>query len=205
MGLRRAGGAAQGSRGGREPPCTSMGCGVRPCKGTGSNWALGRLGEDRRWYCSRGHPCRCPRTMVALPFLPPLSCPPVCPHPCGERASRLSPRGRMRGSRHRPRMAGQPAERKRILMVFVWKILVGRRKGRVALFLTRAGCQLCKKMATVVRAVVLRQGWLALKPNVSHENKRPAVPAPRWPSGLSAQVCMDVLSQKVQPAQALPM
>lgn len=181
-----------------------MGCGVRPCKGTGSNWSSGRLGEDRRRYCSRGHPCRCPRTMVALPFLPPLSCPPVCPHPCGERACRLSPRGRIRGSRHRPRMAGHPAERKRILTVFAWRILVGRRKGRVALFLTRASCQLCKKMATVVRAMVLCQGRLALKPSVSHENKRPAVPAPHRPSGLSAQICMDVLSQKVQPAQALP-
>lgn len=78
-----------------------------------------------------------------------LLSPPVCPHPCGEHASRLSPCGGVRGSWHHPHMAGQMVERKRILMVFARRILVCRRKGRVASFLTRTGHQLCREMATV--------------------------------------------------------
>lgn len=77
--------------------------------------------------------------------------------------------------------------------------LHGGRKGRAALFLTQAGCQLCREM---VRAVASCWGWLALKPTMSHKNKRPAVPAPRWLGSWCAQVCTDVFSWQVQPTQA---
>lgn len=60
-----------------------MGCGVRPCKGLGSDWALGRLGEDRRWHCSHGHPSGCLCPLATLPFLPQLPCPHCVPVPVG--------------------------------------------------------------------------------------------------------------------------
>lgn len=108
-------------------------------------WALGKLCENKGWHCSQGHPRCCLCTLMALPFLPLLSCvPSMCPHPCREHASRLSCCGGMGGSWHSPHTAGQPAERQHILMVFARRTSVCRRKGRVALFLAQAGCQLCK-------------------------------------------------------------
>jgi len=62
-----------GPWGAGDPPHASMGCGVKPCKGTAGGWASGRLGEDRRWHCSGGHRHCCLRTLVALPFLPLVS------------------------------------------------------------------------------------------------------------------------------------
>lgn len=58
--------------------------------GSGSDWALGRLGEDRRWHCSHGHPSCCLHPLVSLPFVPQLPCPHSVPIPWGARFSPIT-------------------------------------------------------------------------------------------------------------------
>lgn len=146
-----------------------------------------------------------PRSCLLLPSPLGDSCcpssaplPSLCPNPCGEHASHLSPCGGIRA--FLPVQQGS-RQRKHILATFAQRILVCGRQGRVALLLTEAGCQLCREM---VRAMALLWGCLALKPTVSHESKRPTVAVPHWLGSSCAQVCTDVFSWQVQPAQAWP-
>lgn len=146
-----------------------------------------------------------PRSSLLLPSpLGDSSCPSsaplpsLCPNPCGEHTSHLSPCGDTRALSPVQQVSRQ---RKHILAMFAQRILVCGRQGRVALFLTQAGCQLCREM---VRAMALLWGCLALKPTVSHGSNRPAAPVPHCLGSSCAQVCTDAFSWQVQRAQAWP-
>lgn len=92
----------------------------------------------------------CLHPLVTLPFFPQLP----CPHCVSQSlwGAQFSPVTLQRHKGLHPCTTDQPAERKRILTMFAQRILVCGRKGRVALFLMQAGCQLCREM---VRAMVL--------------------------------------------------
>lgn len=98
----------------------------------------------------------------------------LCPHACGECASRLSPCRGTRVSWHHPHTAGQPVEVHPDGWCLHRAMSVGERE---ELPISHSD----QLMAAVVRAMVLCWGCLALKPIVSHENKRPAVPTPHVP------------------------
>lgn len=175
----------------------SMGCGVRIYKGSGSVWALGRLGEDRRWHCSHGHPCCCLHPLVTLPFLPQLPCPHCVPISVGS-TSLTYPTVGAQGA---PPLYSRGADRKKhILAVFAQRVSVC---GRKSCLISQAGW--LPALQGDGQGYGLALGLAGSKPTVSHKNRTPAVPVPLWLGSSGAQLCTDVFSWQAQPAQAWPL
>lgn len=122
--------------------------------------------------------------------------PSLCPNPCGEHASH--PVGTQGPSSLYSRSADRENASLLCLHRGYWSV---RGREELPYFSRRLAASSAERWSW---AMALLWGCLALKPTMSHKSKSLTVPVPHWPGSPCAQVCTDVFSWQVQPAQAWP-